>query len=368
MKTHHELPNTSSVAASAQTSEEIRQICPPEEMGQGMRPKGQARRRRFLTSLLAGACMFGILSLGLLGTPAVASAIDFAVGVSVRVGPPPLPVYAQPVCPGPGYIWTPGYWAYDPANGYYWVPGTWVFPPEPGFLWTPGYWGWGGTAFIWHAGYWGPHVGFYGGIDYGFGYTGVGYSGGYWRGRNFYYNRSVNNINIRNVTYVYNRPVVEHDRMTRVSYNGGRGGITARPTRGELAAEHERHMEATQMQVRHRDVAHDNRAQFNSVNHGRPGFTATSRPGEFHNFNHNATPAGGSPHPFTNSHKSAPAIHPQGGHSERTAPQQFHPAPAPHNQATRGPEQSHPGHEGRSAERGKPSGQRPQGHEGHPGR
>ena len=28
--------------------------------------------------------------------------------------------------PGPGYIWTPGYWAYDPADGYYWVPGTWV--------------------------------------------------------------------------------------------------------------------------------------------------------------------------------------------------------------------------------------------------
>ena len=26
-----------------------------------------------------------------------------------------------------------------------------------------------------NAGYWGPHVGFYGGINYGYGYGGVGY-------------------------------------------------------------------------------------------------------------------------------------------------------------------------------------------------
>ena len=25
-----------------------------------------------------------------------------------------LPVYEQPVIPGPGYIWTPGYWAWSP--------------------------------------------------------------------------------------------------------------------------------------------------------------------------------------------------------------------------------------------------------------
>ena len=45
------------------------------------------------------------------------------VFVSVSIAPPVLPVYAQPVCPGPDYIWTPGYWAYGP-DGYYWVPGT----------------------------------------------------------------------------------------------------------------------------------------------------------------------------------------------------------------------------------------------------
>src|SRR5271169_4553647 len=88
------------------------------------------------------------------------------VAVSIAVAPPPLPVYAQPLCPGPGYVWTPGYWAYG-ANGYYWVPGTWVFAPA-GRLWTPGYWGWGAGFYSWYPGYWGWRVGFYGGINYGF--------------------------------------------------------------------------------------------------------------------------------------------------------------------------------------------------------
>src|SRR5262249_20289954 len=78
-----------------------------------------------------------------------------------------------------GYIWTPGYWAYG-DDGFFWVPGTWVLIPEPGLLWTPGYWGWDdGGFYVFHDGYWGLHVGFYGGIDYGFGYVGFGYQGRY---------------------------------------------------------------------------------------------------------------------------------------------------------------------------------------------
>ena len=90
----------------------------------------------------------------------------------------------QPPLPGPGYIWTPGYWAWG-DDGYFWVPGTWVEPPQVGLLWTPGYWGWNSGRYIFNAGYWGPEVGFYGGIDYGFGYGGIGYEGGFWRGREF---------------------------------------------------------------------------------------------------------------------------------------------------------------------------------------
>src|SRR5437899_365844 len=106
------------------------------------------------------------LALLLLAVPASSFA---GVVVQVAIAPPVLPVYVQPACPGDGYIWTPGYWAYGP-DGYYWVPGTWVFAPEPGLLWTPGYWGWNAGFYVWHGGYWGPHIGFYGGVNYGFGY------------------------------------------------------------------------------------------------------------------------------------------------------------------------------------------------------
>ena len=82
------------------------------------------------------------------------------IGISITVSPPALPVYVQPPCPAPGYLWTPGYWAYDYDDGdYYWVPGTWVQAPAVGLLWTPPYWGWNGVAFAFYDGYWGPRVG-----------------------------------------------------------------------------------------------------------------------------------------------------------------------------------------------------------------
>ena len=212
-------------------------------------------------------------------TLALAAPSFGGVFISVRIGPPPLPVYVQPACPGDGYIWTPGYWAYGP-DGYYWVPGTWVLAPEPGLLWTPGYWAWNDGFYVWHAGYWGPHVGFYGGINYGFGYFGTGYAGGYWSGRRFYYNRSVNNIRITNVR-VYNRTVVNNVTVNRVSYNGGRGGINARPTRFDQRVYRERHFEPTHMQVEHEHYARNDRSSWASHNHGRPEIGATPRPGEF---------------------------------------------------------------------------------------
>ena len=92
---------------------------------------------------------------------AVIPASSYAgVFVSVAIAPPVLPVYVQPPCPTEGYLWTPGYWSYDPVDGYYWVPGVWVAPPEPGVLWTPGYWGYANGVYGWNDGYWGPTVGF----------------------------------------------------------------------------------------------------------------------------------------------------------------------------------------------------------------
>ena len=204
---------------------------------------------------------------------------QIAVGLSVRIGPPALPVYAQPICPGPGYIWTPGYWAWNDADGYYWVPGTWVVAPV-GLLWTPGYWGWGGGLYVWHAGYWGPHVGFYGGINYGFGYTGVGFGGGEWRRGAFFYNRSVTNVSVTNVTNVYNKTVVVNNTST-VAYNGGTGGVNMRPTPQEEAFAREQHSPVLAAQQQHEHAAMQNRENFASANHGRPAIAATSRPGDF---------------------------------------------------------------------------------------
>jgi hypothetical protein len=225
--------------------------------------------------------LIGLLLLAamMLGMPAASNA-QIAVGISVHIGPPVLPVYAQPVCPAPGYIWTPGYWAYG-EEGYYWVPGTWVMAPEPGFLWTPGYWGFGEGIYIWHAGYWGPHVGFYGGINYGYGYTGVGFWGGEWRGREFVYNRAVTNVNVTVIHNTYNRTVVVNN-INHVSFNGGPHGIQARESERERIAEHEHHIEARHEQIEHEHAARADRRQWASENHGRPAVAASGRPGEFH--------------------------------------------------------------------------------------
>ena len=209
-----------------------------------------------------------------LSTP---SSAQIGIGISVRIGPPALPVYAQPICPGPGYLWTPGYWAWNDVGGYYWVPGTWVVAPV-GLLWTPGYWGFVGGFYGWHPGYWGPHVGFYGGINYGFGYGGVGFFGGDWRGGAFFYNRAVMNVNVVNVRNVYNRTVIVNNVHT--SFNGP-GGIEARPTAEEERYSHEQHTAALASQREHEQAASHNRALFASENRGRPEIAATGRPGEF---------------------------------------------------------------------------------------
>ena len=224
------------------------------------------------------------LAIGCSLTIPAQSRAQIAVGVSVRIGPPALPVYVQPVCPDPDYIWTPGYWAYDyDDEDYYWVPGTWVLAPEPGLLWTPGYWGWNDGYYAWHAGYWGPVVGFYGGINYGFGYTGAGFYGGYWRGGSYYYNRSVTNVNVNVVHNTYNTTVVNnYTTVNRVSFNGGPGGVSAQPTREEFRAERERHVSMTPEQTQQIQIARNERTLRASVNHGRPDIAASPRAGEFH--------------------------------------------------------------------------------------
>ncbi len=197
--------------------------------------------------------------------------------------PPPLPEYDQPPAPDPNYLWTPGYYDYASA-GYYWVPGAWVAPPFYGALWTPSWWGFYGGRYRFHRGYWGPHVGFYGGINYGFGYIGTGYYGGFWRGHDFYYNRAVTNVNVVNVHNVYNRTVVYNNHTygprpdNRVDFNGGRGGIQARPNSSETAALGEAHYAPVAAQRDNRLAAASNRGQFVRTDGGRPAMAFAARP------------------------------------------------------------------------------------------
>ena len=276
------------------------------------------------------------LSLAALFHARPSAALD--IGISVTVEPPVLPVYEQPPIPEPGYIWTPGYWAWS-DDGYYWVPGTWVEPPEEGLLWTPGYWEWDNGVYLWHGGYWGPTIGFYGGVNYGYGYFGHGYEGGYWDHGAFRYNRACNHfgndVHITNV--YYNRTVFNNvDVNNHVSFTGGRGGIQTRADARELSAEHERHLEPIAAQTYHRELAHDNPALRAAENHGHPGIAATSRPGDFQNHiipargaaYQGAQPGGGAPRPSEQRFNNTP----QPGNHAPVSPQREEHAPAPQTQ------------------------------------
>ena len=204
----------------------------------------------------------------LLALPLAANA---AVFISVGIAPPALPVYVQPAMPAPGYFWTPGYWAYADA-GYYWVPGTWVLAPSPGLLWTPGYWGWAGGAYLWHGGYWGPHVGFYGGVNYGFGYGGVGFHGGYWPGGHY----------VADTTVINNTTIVNNTTINRVSYNGGAGGVAATRRRRNSVTPQEQHVPPSAMQQQHEQAAARDTTMRASYNHGSPSVAATPKAGVFY--------------------------------------------------------------------------------------
>src|SRR6266513_4035993 len=218
--------------------------------------------------------MTKLRSLVLAAFLAMPFATSFAkVEFSVGWAPPPLPVYEQPECPVEGYIWTPGYWGWNADYyDYNWVPGVWVAPPRVGLLWTPGWWGWRGGAYAFNQGYWGPTVGFYGGINYGYGYTGNGYWGGRWEGNSFRYNTAVTRVNTNVVhnTYVNNSVVNKQVNANRASFNGP-NGVKAQPTAEQkAAAANAKKMPPTSQQLSRQQAAAKDRNLQASVNKGKP--------------------------------------------------------------------------------------------------
>lgn len=191
------------------------------------------------------------------------------INVSINIAPPAMVTYSQPICPGDGYMWIPGYWAYSPGSGYYWVPGHWTLPPDPGLLWTPGYWGFLNGAYVWHGGYWGAHIGFYGGINYGYGYFGSGYSGGMWRGNTFVYNTAVTHVNTTVIhnTYVDNHYTVVNNN-NHYSFNG-KGGVDARPNATERQYENQQRYHPTGEQKMQHQSAMNNPQMHYANNQGR---------------------------------------------------------------------------------------------------
>jgi hypothetical protein len=202
----------------------------------------------WLVTTLADQCI-GIFQASSADNGAAGSDGTEGTNESVSVPPPELPTYDQSPPPDDNLVWTPGYWAWGSDIGdYYWVPAAWAAPPAIGYLWTPGYWVARGRWFVWNAGYWGPHVGFYGGINYGFGYYGRGYVGGAWQGGRMIYNRAATNVGNLQATRVYNQPVAVPLATKRVSFNGA-GGITVQPSAAELAVAGEHHLPPTTAQL-----------------------------------------------------------------------------------------------------------------------
>jgi hypothetical protein len=166
-------------------------------------------------------------------------------------------------------------------------------------------------------------VGFYGGINYGFGYFGHGYEGGRWDNERFYYNTTVNRVNVEVIHNVYNTRVTE-TTVNHVSYNGGNGGVNMHPKPEELAAAQKRHIAPVSAQVQHEQTARSDKQQRASVNHGVPSVAATPKPGAFKESGAVQTrEAGGAynPTPRPTNDASRPAVHPSDlPHTDRSAP------------------------------------------------
>lgn len=80
---------------------------------------------------------------------------DRVVGRQVVVTrtPPALRVETETVAPGPGYVWTRGYWRWT-GRDYVWVSGTWVSRPRPAAVWVQGQWIRSGGGWVYVSGHW----------------------------------------------------------------------------------------------------------------------------------------------------------------------------------------------------------------------
>jgi len=97
--------------------------------------------------LLAGSALF-------FGTVLAGCGGGYGSGYYVGYGPPAPRYYgAVGVAPGPGYVWTDGYWDWRNRN-WSWVDGRWMRPPRAGAVWVRPEWRREGRGYRFHRGHW----------------------------------------------------------------------------------------------------------------------------------------------------------------------------------------------------------------------
>ncbi|HET7331498.1 hypothetical protein [Dyella sp.] len=105
-----------------------------------------------MTRKLALVAGIGLALAGVSHTPPATAQVSVGVGIHVA---PPAPRYERMPPARRGFIWSQGYWRWEPrAHRYVWVPGTWV-RARAGYRWYPGVWVRRGPSWYWRDGYWG---------------------------------------------------------------------------------------------------------------------------------------------------------------------------------------------------------------------
>jgi hypothetical protein len=102
-----------------------------------------------LNKILATAA----LGIGLaVSAPTAFGRVD--IGISVGTMPPP-PRFVGPVgvAPGPGYVWTNGFWDWN-GGRWVWVDGRWGSPPRGHRVWVEPYYHRYHDGYHYHRGHW----------------------------------------------------------------------------------------------------------------------------------------------------------------------------------------------------------------------
>ena len=132
---------------------------------------------------------------------------------------------------------------------------------RPGYLWTPGYWGWDDGVYCGMPAIGARDVGFYGGVNYGFGYTGDRLRRRLLGSRRFFYNRAVNHIRQRpHHQRLQQDRRQQHHRQSRELQRRQRRHPGAARRRQELAAQREPHLQPVSAQLQHEQAARSNPA------------------------------------------------------------------------------------------------------------